>query len=192
MKLHELVNEGWFGKDEEPKNEVITDDDRKLIKSVFKSGHNADLKSGKEPLFPENVHVVTDTKHISFYKRKGQLKASVGHYRSGEAGDPKKRPITHTDHDINSAEDLKSLTEGWKMGAAAIALSGAVAVGIANSPKVEINGEKYDKAVSMADAPDRAKTATVEINGKKTRVKYWEKIGHKGRKTRVYAIDSSK
>jgi hypothetical protein len=109
LKDRSPVREGLFSKKKESKNEPITDEDRKLITSVFKSGHNANLKSGGEPLFPQNVHVVTDTKHITFYKRNGQLKATVGHHRPGEAGNPKARPATHTDHDISSVEDLKAM-----------------------------------------------------------------------------------
>ena len=111
MKVAELFNEGWFNK-KESKNEPLTSAERKMIASAFK-GHNADIKKPgtDDPLFPENIHVVTDTKRITFYKRDGQLKATVGHHRHGEAGDPKKRPISHTDHDINSVDDLKSLQE---------------------------------------------------------------------------------
>jgi len=78
--------------------------------------------------------------------------------------------------------------EGWKMGTAAAVLSAAVVAGIANSPKVEINGETYDKAGSLRSAPADAKSATVTINGKKTKVLYWTAMGTKhNRKNRVYA-----
>lgn len=81
----------------------------------------------------------------------------------------------------------RELEEGWKMGTAAAVLSAAVVAGIANSPKVEINGETYDKAGSLRSAPDDAKTATVTINGKKTKVLYWTAMGTKhNRKNRVY------
>lgn len=82
----------------------------------------------------------------------------------------------------------RELEEGWKMGAAAVALSAAVVAGIANSPKVEINGETYNKAGSLRSAPAEAKTATVTINGKKTKVLYWTAMGTKhNHKNRVYA-----
>ena len=82
----------------------------------------------------------------------------------------------------------RELEEGWKMGTAAAVLSAAVVAGIANSPKVEINGETYDKASSLRSAPEDAKTATVTINGKKTKVLYWTAMGTKhNRKNRVYA-----
>jgi len=79
------------------------------------------------------------------------------------------------------------LQEGWKGAVAGAAVVGAVAAGIGASPKVEINGHTYDKAVSSA--PTTAKSATVSINGKKKSVKYWDAAGPKGRVSRVYAID---
>lgn len=89
---------------------------------------------------------------------------------------------------VNQNEIKAKLEEGWKTGAAAVALSAAVVAGIANSPKVEINGETYDKASSLRSAPADAKTATVSINGKKTKVLYWTAMGTKhNRKNRVYA-----
>jgi hypothetical protein len=85
--------------------------------------------------------------------------------------------------------DKNELREGWKMGAAAVGLSAAVVAGIANSPKVEINGETYDKAMSLRSAPDDAKSATVSINGEKKKVLYWEaRSGKHMLKKKVYAI----
>lgn len=110
MKVSELFNEGWFDK-KEPKNEPITADDRKIIDAALKGYHNGHLKRGDEYLFPNNVHATTDDKKISFYKRDGILRASVGHHRRGEAGDPKKSPITSTDHVVKSVADIKKLLE---------------------------------------------------------------------------------
>jgi hypothetical protein len=80
---------------------------------------------------------------------------------------------------------IEQLDEGWKSTAGAVALAGAVAVGVANSPKVEIDGQMYDRAVSSA--PDTAKSATVKLKGKPTKVLYWDAVGPKhNRKTKVY------
>lgn len=82
----------------------------------------------------------------------------------------------------------RELQEGWKTKTAAVALAGAVVAGIANSPKVEINGATYDKAISLSSAPADAKSTTVKINGKDTKVLYWDAIGPKhNRTTKVYA-----
>lgn len=87
----------------------------------------------------------------------------------------------------NTKHMESELQEGWKGAVAGAAVVGAVAAGIGTSPKVEINGHTYDKAVSSA--PATAKSATVSINGKKKSVKYWDATGPKGRVSRVYAID---
>ena len=111
MKLNEL-HEGLFGKKEQPKNEIFSDEDRNLIKRLFPTGTNVDLKkpgSKDEYLFPENVHGTFGRGHLVFYKRNGQLKVSVGHYSNNQdPGDPKKRPLLHKDYDA-SVDELERL-----------------------------------------------------------------------------------
>jgi hypothetical protein len=111
MKVLDLFTKGLFGKKakEEPKNERITTDaDCKLIDSAIPKSHNGFLKKGDDYLFPNNVHAITNYEHIAFYKREGQLMASVGHYlRPDRSHDPKARPMFYK-HPINSAKDIKS------------------------------------------------------------------------------------
>lgn len=85
-------------------------------------------------------------------------------------------------------EEGEVLGEGWKNTVGAVALAAAVGTGIALSPKVEIDGVVYDRAISSA--PSNAKSASVMLNGKKTKVKYWAATGSKfNRQSNVYSTE---
>lgn len=58
------------------------------------------------------------------------------------------------------------MNEGWKSALAATAIAGGVAVGIAASPKLTVDGQTYDKAI--VNAPSTAKIVTVD--GKKYKI----------------------
>jgi hypothetical protein len=81
----------------------------------------------------------------------------------------------------------RELQEGWKMGVAAAALSGALVAGIANSPSVKIEGQTAHKALGPTGL--NAKTAEVVINGEKKKVKYWRSIMKNQRGMLVYKVE---
>jgi len=71
---------------------------------------------------------------------------------------------------MESTSSKQVTEEGWKGTIAGLAAAGAIATGIGLSPKIEVGGETYDKALSSVQAPADAKT--VMVNGEK--VKVWK------------------
>lgn len=127
MKVSELF-EGWFSK-KKPKEEPradFTEEDREMIKSVFKTDHNANVMYSKGVyVLPGNVNVVFRRNEINLYKRGNTIHASVAIYlNDGEAGNPRKSPYGSFNVVIKSKQDLvdlkaelsgekKSVKEGW-------------------------------------------------------------------------------
>lgn len=104
--------EGWFSKKKEPKlnRTDFTDEERKMIKSVFPTGSNVDLKHGEKYVLPQNVTLNFKRSNVNFYKDGDQILASVGWYRDEDGpGNPRTSPMFHTDHKISSIADLKKL-----------------------------------------------------------------------------------
>ena len=64
--------------------------------------------------------------------------------------------------------NAKEVEEGWKGAVAGAALVGATVAGIAHSPKIEVGGQTYDKAMSYVTVPADAKT--VNVKGEKYKV----------------------
>lgn len=89
----------------------ITNDDRDMITSVFKSGHNAYEKFyGDQYVLPQNVTVNHKKARINFYKDSETLKADVGHYENESGpGNSRTSPQFHSEHDIKNKDDLKKL-----------------------------------------------------------------------------------
>lgn len=154
-------------------NDATVEGSRELDKNELREGT---VQYGK----PEPKHVFSVEIYDPKYDEDRKIKVKAN--SKAEAEDH----CTGKGYEIHKIEQLD---EGWKMGAAAVGLSAAVVAGIANSPKVEINGETYDKAMSLRSAPDDAKSATVSINGEKKKVLYWEvRSGKHLLKKKVYAI----
>jgi hypothetical protein len=117
--------EGWFDKKTKEKKSVrteITADDRKMITSVFKTNHNADMKHGDETyVLPDSVYANYKNARVTFFKHGDQLLASVAWYRDEDGpGNPRKSPLFHEKEDrkINNAADLKKIkgiADGEKM-----------------------------------------------------------------------------
>jgi hypothetical protein len=110
------VHEEWFSKNKkEPKLNTrhITEDEREMISKFFPSTNAHEKWWGDRSdqyVIPHNVNGVHGTVHLSFYTEDDKLKVSVGWYKSkDEPGNPKARPLTHTDHEIRSETDLINL-----------------------------------------------------------------------------------
>lgn len=107
-----MILQELFGKkSSSPKRTDITAEERAMIKKVFPSGSNADMKMGNgEYVLPQNIHVTLDHTRVNFYKDGDQLLASIEWYsKEQNPGDPKSRPLTHTEQKINDEQDLRDL-----------------------------------------------------------------------------------
>jgi len=198
------------------KVEVLSQNDIGLVQTVSTDPKDRTIKSWrdytatqiKSNLFPKAGHQEYMPRELQESAAKPNMKGVeaelAAHADRKIAHEKKFGPMSAHDlhsHEVRRKDLLKKLSrerskanvsedldEGWKMGAAAVALSGAVVAGIANSPNVEINGDTYAKAGSLRSAPADAKSTTVNINGKDTKVLYWEAYGPKNnRKMKVYA-----
>lgn len=115
MKLTEL-KEGFFDrfKKQKDENEFITKDDRELIKKYFPHSDAFVMSpyNKEEYLLPENVKGTFGTYGITFYKRRGKLKASVSIYKErGDVTHPKVAPLTHVDFEVDTEEAMKTMKE---------------------------------------------------------------------------------
>lgn len=110
-------------KPEQKFDNKIHPEEREMISKHFPSNNgNVKYSSKGDYVFPGNVHAKhSGESHtggkihlgVAFFKEKGKLKASAAHYGSHSAlHDSRSSPIVHTEHDINSEEDLKSLKMG--------------------------------------------------------------------------------
>jgi len=107
-----MILQELFGKKTSPtKRADITAEERAMIKKVFQKGSNADMKMGNgEYVLPQNIHVTLDHTRVNFYKDSDQLMASIEWYSSDQSpGDPKARPLTHTEEKIGNEHDLQAL-----------------------------------------------------------------------------------
>lgn len=195
---------------------VTADDRRMIAAAFdFGHNANLKHANG-EYVLPDNVTLNYRKARVNFYKDGDKLMASIGHYDDEDGpGDPSRRPITSSERQIRSKTDLYNLKdlldgpqqgsrvshdsmrykefkrdtgigEGWKSSAAGAAIAGAVMTGIANSPKITVDGISYDKAVGggAADPKNAKEVKTVTIKGEKYKV--WSVVGYKGRITYLY------
>lgn len=151
-------------KDEDLKLQDLTHEDRTFINRHMPR-NNADLtmngKNDGNYVLPTNVTAYSGKGRINFYKRKGQLYAGVGYYRSGsDAQSPKVSPIVHFDEKISSDADMKKLKT---------MLEGAVTEGILDTVK------KFFKKKEVIPTDPRMMPAFREAGGdKKYDVTGWQ------------------
>ncbi len=118
MRANEFLNEGILDvfrkKKVEPQYLPLTPEQRQLIQKHFPQSNVAMRMGGPESeyVLPQNVHTTHGKVRIAFRNEDGQLKASVAHHHSSrDAGDPKVVPTFHSDHGIDSDEDMEKLKQ---------------------------------------------------------------------------------
>jgi hypothetical protein len=118
MKSFREFNEGLldrFKKKPTITRTDLTDQHRAMIAKTF-DNHNAHLKQWNgEHLFKDAAHAIAGRAKFSFRAENGKLKASVAHHASrSDSSNPTSTPITHSDHEIESAEHLLQLKKKFE------------------------------------------------------------------------------